>query len=146
MSLQPHWRGWGSTVIAWSLTISITSTPDPATAADARRAQQLGARLHDGVAADAHVDVDPRARGVDDRYARPLVGRDDAPVQFGGEVRQLDPVVDTRHQGGVVDVHGAHDLAVLPDDREDVGDVELLLGVVGPQSVQFTRVSWWEPM
>ena len=109
---------------------------DLAAAADAGGAQQLGAGLDDGVAADAHVDVDPRGGGVDDRHARALVGGHDAPVQFGGQLGQLHPVVDARHQRGVVDVLGPHDPAVLPDDRDDVGEVELLLGVVGAQPVQ----------
>ena len=98
--------------------------------------EQLGARLHDGVAADAHVDVDPGAGGVDDRDACPLVRGHDATVQLGGQLGQLHAVVDACHQRGVVDMFGAHDAAVLPDDRDDVGEVELLLGVVRLQPVQ----------
>ena len=69
-------------------------------------------------------------------HARPLMGGDDAPVQLGGQLGQLHPVVDARHQRGVVDVLGPHDPAVLPDDGDHVGEVELLLGVVRPQPAQ----------
>ena len=65
-----------------------------------------------------------------------LMGGDDAPVELGAQLGQLHPVVDAGDQRGVVDVLGPHDLAVLPDDRDDVGQVELLLGVVGPQPAQ----------
>ena len=58
------------------------------------------------------VDVDPGGGGVDDGHARALVGRHDAPVQFGGQIGQLHPVVDARHECGVVDVLGPHDLTV----------------------------------
>ena len=64
------------------------------------------------------------------------MGGHDAPVQFGGQFGQLHPVVDAGHQCGVVDVPGPHDPTVLPDDRDDVGEVELLLGVVGAQPAQ----------
>ena len=59
------------------------------------------------------VDVDPGGGGVDDRDAGALVGGDDAPVELGGQLGQLDPVVDAGDQRGVVDVLGPHDLPVL---------------------------------
>ncbi len=86
---------------------------DLAAPADAGVAQQLRARVDDGVAADGDVDVDPGGGGVDDRHAGPLVGGDDAPVEFGAQLGQLHPVVDAGDQRGVVDVLGPHDLAVL---------------------------------
>ena len=64
------------------------------------------------------------------------MGGDDAAVEFGGQLGQLHPVVDAGDQRGVVDVLGVHDLPVRADDRDDVGEVELVLGVVGAQPAQ----------
>ena len=104
--------------------------------ADLGRPQQLGAGMDDGVPSDRDVDVDPGGHRVDDGDAGPLVGGDDAAVEFAGQVRQLDPVVDAGHQGVVVDVLGVHGLAVGPHDRDDVGQVQLVLGVVRRQPAQ----------
>ena len=82
---------------------------DLASPADARGAEQLCARVHDGVATDGHVDVDPRGGRVDDRHACALMGGDDAPVQLGAQLGQLHPVVDPGDQHGVVDVFGPHE-------------------------------------
>ena len=82
---------------------------DLAAPADAGGAEQLRAGLDDGVAADGHVDVDPGGGGVDDGHAGALVGGHDAPVQLGGQIGQLHPVVDAGDQRGVVDVLGPHD-------------------------------------
>ena len=109
---------------------------DLATPADPRRAEQLGAGVDDRVATDGDVDVDPGGGGVDDRHARPLMRGDDAPVQLGAQLRQLHPVVDAGDQRRVVDVLGPHDQPIGADDRDHVGQVELLLGVVGPQPAQ----------
>ena len=62
--------------------------------------------------------------------------RDDAPVEFGAQLRELHAVVDAGDQRAVVDVVAEHRAAVAADDREHVGEVELLLGVVGPQPAQ----------
>ena len=93
--------------------------------------EQLRAGLDDGVAADGHVDVDPCGGGVHDGDAGALVGGHDAAVEFGGQIGQLDAVVDARDQRGVVDVLGPHDLPSAAHDRDDVGEVQLVLGVVG---------------
>ncbi len=55
---------------------------DLAVVADAGAAEQLCAGVDDGVAADGHVDVDPRCGGVDDRHPCALVRGDDAPIEF----------------------------------------------------------------
>ena len=99
--------------------------------ADAGAAEQLRSGLDDGVAANAHVDVDPGGCRIDDGDAGQLMGGHDTAVEFGGQVGQLHPVVDAGHQRAVVDVPGLHHLPVLPDDRDDVGEVQLLLRVVG---------------
>ena len=109
---------------------------DLAASADAGGAEQLRAGLDDGVAADGHVDVDPRGGRVDDRHAGALVRGDDAAVQLGAQLGQLHPVVDAGDQRGVVDVVGPHHVAVGADDRDHVGQVQLLLGVVGAQPAQ----------
>ena len=62
--------------------------------------------------------------------------RHDAPVQLGAQFGQLHPVVDPGDQRGVVDVLGPHDVPVGPEDLDDIGQVKLLLGVVGLQSGQ----------
>ena len=64
------------------------------------------------------------------------MGRHQAPVQFGGQLGQLHAVVDAGDQRGVVDVVGAHHMAVGAHDRDDVGQVQLVLGVVGAQPAQ----------
>ena len=64
------------------------------------------------------------------------MGRDDPTVEFGSHVGQLHTVIDAGDQGGIVDVLGVHTLAVRPHDRDGVGEVELVLGVVGRQPAQ----------
>ena len=109
---------------------------DGAATADAGAAEQLRSGLDDGVAADGHVDVDPGGRRVDDGDAGQLMGGHDAAVELGGQLGQLHPVVDAGHQRAVVDVPGLHHLPVLPDDRDDVGEVQLPLRVVSRQPAQ----------
>ncbi|CKR53161.1 Uncharacterised protein [Mycobacterium tuberculosis] len=110
-------------------------TDDTATA-DLGAAQQLGTRVNDGVAADGDVDVDPGGSRVDDGDAGQLVSGHHPPVEFGGQLGQLDAIVDAGHQRAVVDVAGMYGLAVGAQDGDDVGEVELLLGVVGAQPAQ----------
>jgi hypothetical protein len=113
--------------------VRITEAPSPT---DPRGPEQLRARLHDGVPADGHVDVDPRGGGVDHGDPAALVGGNDAAVEFGGEFGKLNPVVDARDERAVVDVLRPHPHVVAPQDFDGVGEVELGLRVVGPQPAQ----------
>ena len=56
---------------------------------------------------------------------------DDAAIQFGTEIRQLHPVVDACDEHMVVDVLGVHRFPVGPDDGDGIGQIKLMLGVVG---------------
>src|SRR6185312_9837377 len=64
---------------------------DDAMPAELGAAQQLGPRVDDRVAANRDVDVDPGGGGVDDGDARHLVGGDGPAVEFGAQLRELDP-------------------------------------------------------
>ena len=56
---------------------------------------------------------------------------DNATVEFSFDVGQLHPVIDPGDQGRVIDVFGVHHLTARPHDGDDVGQVKLMLGVIG---------------
>src|SRR6202012_3885998 len=109
---------------------------DDAATTDRGAAEQLRSGVDDGVAADRHVDVDPGGRGIDDRDTGQLMGGHDAAVEFGAQLGQLHAVVDAGNQRAVVDVARVHGLAVAAQNGDDVGEIELLLSVVGAQPAQ----------
>ena len=132
---------WVRTTEAPSPTVTSVSVVSGPIVAVARRCAVAPSSwvpgLDDGVAADGHVDVDPGGGGVDDGDAGALMGGDDAAVELGGQLGQLHPVVDAGDQRAVVDVLGLHDAGRrCADDRDHVGQVQLLLGVVGAQPAQ----------
>ena len=99
-------------------------------------AAQQGVGLEGDVPLEGDVGVDPGGRGVEDRHPGPHPGVEGAPVELAVQRGELDPVVDTLGLPGVGDGQGTHPLAVAARDRDDVGDVELALRVVGRQALE----------
>ncbi len=105
---------------------------DDGALADARRAEELAAREDGRVAADRHVRVDPGRGRVDDRHAVTHPPLADPPVELGAEPGELDPVVDALGLPQVGEQVGADPATGGVGDGDDVGEVALALGVVGP--------------
>ena len=71
---------------------------------------------------------------VDDRHPGEHVPLVDAPLRDGVRVGEVDPVVHAVREVGVLDLVGRDEPACLAHRRQDVGQVQLALGVVGVQA------------
>ena len=100
------------------------------------RAAQDARGLDRGVLADRDVHVDRGALRVHDRDARELVGAVDPPLGQAGHVREVDAVVDAEREVGIGQRAGLDGPAGGEQGRQDVGQVELALGVVLLEAAQ----------
>ncbi len=82
------------------------------------------------------VHVDRGALRVDDRDARELVGAVDPPLGQARHVREVDAVVDAEREVGIGQRAGLDGPAGGEQGRQDVGQVELALGVVLLEAAQ----------
>ena len=104
---------------------------DNGAARDRGRALELGARQDLDVLLEGDGAVDPHARGVADRHARELPAAHDHGVEPLGRVAQLHAVVDTRDEPALAHGQGGDRLPGSPHEADDIGEVLLLLHVVG---------------
>ena len=91
---------------------------------------QARERRDHGLRCDLHARVDHRGVGVDDRGAGQHVAPVDASLRDRPHARQIRPVVDPEHLAGIADLVGQHAALVGADHRQDVGEVQLPLGIV----------------
>ena len=92
--------------------------------------------MHGRVGLELDAVVDPRGVRVDDRDAGEHVRVVDPVAQDGGDLGELDARVDSLRLDGIRrEVHGDR-LAVLDEEADGVGDVELALRVVRLKSLE----------
>ena len=77
-----------------------------------------------------------RGRRLDDRHPGEHVPRVDAPLRLGADGGEADAVVDAEQERRVGDDVGGDALAGGGEEGEDVGQVVLALGVLGPDPGQ----------
>ncbi len=97
---------------------------------------QTGAGVDGGVGANRHINVDPGGGRVDDRHSGTHMGLADSAVHLGAEFGQLDAVVRTRALPVVGELKGACGAPGGGRCREDIGQVDLALIIVGAQGSQ----------
>ncbi len=107
--------------------------------ADHGAAVQLDAGMEGDIRAERHVDVDPRGRRIDDGDAGTHPPLEHPAVQLGGQRRELDPVVHPGDQDRVLGVQSADRETLAVCDLDDVGQVQLALGVVGVETAERRR-------
>ena len=94
-------------------------------------AVQLGVGQQADVLVQGDGGIDPGGCRINDGDAGPHPGLDGAPVVFGAERRELDPVVGAFNLPAVFRDDGGDAAAGGAREAQDVGEVLLALGVVG---------------
>ena len=110
--------------------------PDGAVRADHGAGLEVGARQDLGIGADPHVRVQVGGGRVVHRDAGELGVAHQPGPQPGGHLGELDAVVDTLGLGGVLGDDAADGPAGGSRELDDVGQVQLTLGVRRGQAAQ----------
>lgn len=97
-----------------------------------RGAEELGARVDQGVLLERDGDVDPGGGGVDDGHTGEHGLREQPVVEDPAGLGELHTVVDTGDLTMITGYGGPDPVPGLAQDPEDVGEVLLALAVVGP--------------
>ena len=105
--------------------------PDFAVVRDGGAAFELGAGMDDDVASDLDINIDPGCVGVDNGGPAAHGFFADAAVHFFAHGGELYAVVDAGDQRGVIKSVATDGAVEFAGDADDIGEVELALGVVG---------------
>ncbi len=134
--LREHAVGLEQHAVAQRGVEHLAARAHHAVGADGGAAEQAHAGLEHGVDPDADRVVDVGGGGIDHRHAARHQPIEDAAAHDRGQLRHLAAVVDAEALGRILGDHRLQRLPVAVQDADDVGEVVLVLGVVGSHAIE----------